>query len=32
MMLENDIEVAKSEKILIEKGLLEPSWENYLIP
>ena len=31
MMLENDIEVAKSEKILIEKGLLEPSWENYLI-
>ncbi|OUW74368.1 MAG: GDP-mannose 4,6-dehydratase [Pelagibacteraceae bacterium TMED216] len=32
MMLENDIEIAKSEKILIEKGLLEPSWENYLIP
>jgi len=32
MMLDNDIELAKSEKILIEKNLLKPSWENFLIP
>ena len=32
MMLDNDIELAKSEKVLIQKNLLKPSWENFLIP
>ena len=29
MMIENDVKIAKSEKILLDQGLLEPSWENY---
>tara|TARA_X000001036_G_scaffold436810_1_gene480720 strand:- start:1204 stop:2238 length:1035 start_codon:yes stop_codon:yes gene_type:complete len=29
MMIENDVRIAKSEKILLDQGLLEPSWENY---
>jgi GDPmannose 4,6-dehydratase len=28
MMIEHDIRIAKSEKILLDEGLLEPSWEN----
>ena len=32
MMLDFDIEQAKSEKILIQKNLLLPTWENFLIP
>jgi len=27
MMVESDIEIAKSEKLLLDKGLLSPSWE-----
>ena len=29
MMVENDIQEAKQEKLLIEKGLLHPTWENH---
>jgi GDPmannose 4,6-dehydratase len=28
MMVENDLELAKREKILIDQGLLRPTWEN----
>jgi GDPmannose 4,6-dehydratase len=28
MMIEHDIRIAQSEKILLDEGLLEPSWEN----
>ena len=28
MMVKNDIELAKKEKILIEQGLIKPTWEN----
>ena len=27
MMVESDIEIAKSEKLLLDQGLLSPSWE-----
>ena len=29
-MVQNDLELAEKEKVLIEKGLLKPTWENYL--
>ena len=28
MMVESDIENAKQEKVLIDNGLLKPTWEN----
>ena len=31
MMVENDIREAKQEKLLIEQGLLHPTWENHKI-
>jgi GDPmannose 4,6-dehydratase len=30
IMVQNDLELAEKEKVLIEKGLLKPTWENYL--
>ena len=27
MMVESDLELAKQEKVLIDKGLLKPTWE-----
>ncbi|MAH99327.1 MAG: GDP-mannose 4,6-dehydratase [Euryarchaeota archaeon] len=32
MMIDSDLEMAKSEKILLNEGLIEPSWENYKKP
>jgi hypothetical protein len=28
MMVKNDLELAKRERVLIDEGLLEPTWEN----
>ncbi len=28
MMVESDVELAEKEKVLIEKGLIKPTWEN----
>ena len=27
-MLDSDLELAEREKVLIDKGLLKPTWEN----
>ena len=32
MMVENDLRLAKQEKVLLEKGLIDPTWENYIKP
>ena len=29
MMVESDLLLAEKEKVLIDKGLLKPTWENY---
>ena len=28
LMVESDLELAEKEKVLIEKGLIKPTWEN----
>ena len=28
MMVESDVELAEREKVLVEKGLIKPTWEN----
>ena len=32
MMVENDLRLAKQEKVLLEQGLIDPTWENYIKP
>ena len=32
MMLDADLDLAKSEKVLMDNNLLKPSWEHYLTP
>ena len=32
MMVENDQRLAKQEKVLLEQGLIDPTWENYIKP
>ena len=27
-MVESDVELAEKEKVLVEKGLIKPTWEN----
>jgi len=28
MMVESDLKLAEQEKVLVDKGLLKPTWEN----
>ena len=32
MMVESDLKLAKQEKVLLEEGLIDPTWENYIKP
>ena len=32
MMIDADLDLAKSEKVLMEKNLLKPTWEHFLTP